>query len=90
MSEMKEMRSVAEVMAGSPVDCVSVLYSLLMLMPDEYVIPTICTALDQWFADRDFTEEQALDTYKLMAKTAEACYKDMGMCPKSSYIKENE
>lgn len=80
---MEDMRSVAEVMKDNPAACVAVLYSLFMQMPKEFVLPTICTALDQWFADRDFTEEQALETYEWMAQTARECYKEMGMSPKT-------
>lgn len=84
MSEVKEMRSITEVMANNPLECVNILYSILMSMPDEFVVPTICTTLDQWFADHDFTEEQALDAYRGMAEAAEGCYKIFGMSPKSN------
>ena len=85
---MEEMKSVAEIMKGNPAACVAVLYSLFMEMPKEFVLPTICTALDQWLADNGFTEEEALATYDLMAQTAKECYKEMGMSPKSQNARE--
>ena len=88
MSEAKEIRSAAEVMADGPIDCVNILYSILAMMPAEYVLPTICTSLDQWFADNDFTEEQALESYERMAKAARDCYAAMGMSKKSSEMEE--
>lgn len=85
---MEDMRSVAEVMENNPVGAVSILYSLLMTMDKDFVLPTICTALDQWFADNGFTEEEALDAYDWMARTAKECYKEMGMSPKSNNARE--
>ena len=85
---MEDMRSVAEVMENNPVGAVSILYSLLMTMDKDFVLPTICTALDQWFADNGFTEEEALETYEWMAQTARECYKEMGMSPKLNNARE--
>lgn len=85
---MEEMRSVAEIMNNNPVEAVNVVYSLMMVMQKDYVLPTICTALDQWFADNGFTEEEALGMYEWMAQTAKACYAEMGMSPRSMNAKE--
>lgn len=85
---MENMRSVAEFTKDNPVGAVDVLYSLLMQIPDEFVMPAICTALDQWFADHDFTEEEALNAYRGMAEAAEGCYKLMGMSPKTQNTSE--
>lgn len=61
---------------------VTIMHILVSQMPDDFVLPTICTVLDTWFAEHGFTEEEAIVTYRKMAEIAERCYEEIGLDPR--------